>query len=143
MILPDVNMLLYAYDRGSKFHANARAWLEDVLANEQVFFSWHTITGFLRIATSPSILTNPVPLEAAVQQVSEWLELENTHLVALEKKNWPLFAKILKDSQSTGNLVMDAHLAAMAASCGAAVASTDRDFGRFDRIQLINPVSKT
>lgn len=128
---------------GSKFHANVCAWLEDVLANEQVFFSWQTITGFLRIATSPSILTNPVPLEAAVQLVSEWLELENTHLVALEKKNWPLYAKILKDSQSTGNLVMDAHLAAMAASCGAAVASTDRDFGRFDSIQLINPVSKT
>lgn len=84
-----------------------------------------------------------MPLEAAIQLVSEWLELENTHLVALEKKNWPLYAKILKDSQSTGNLVMDVHLAAMAASCGAAVASTDRDFGRFDSIQLINPVSKT
>jgi toxin-antitoxin system PIN domain toxin len=140
MILPDVNILLYAYDSGSKFHADAKSWFGQALLKDEVFFSWHTITGFLRIATNPRILTSPATLDEAVSIVESWLELENAHLVFLEKKNWPLFSKILIESQATGNLVMDAHLAAMAASCGAKLASTDRDFTRFPGIHLINPL---
>lgn len=140
MILPDVNMLLYAYDRGSKFHTAAALWLEKTLLEEEVFFSWHTITGFLRIATNPRILTNPATLDEAISIVDSWLALENTHLVFLEKKNWPLFSKILLDAQANGNLVMDAHLAATAASCGATLASTDRDFTRFSGIQFVDPI---
>ncbi len=142
MILPDVNMLLYAYDENSKFHIAAKEWLENVLLEEEVFFSWHTITGFLRIATNPRILLNPVPLADAVETVNSWLERENTHLVFLEKKNWPLFAKMLIDGQANANLVMDAHLAAMAASCGATLATTDRDFSRFKTVQVIDPISE-
>lgn len=140
MIFPDVNILLYAYDLKSPFHENSRSWLETALAEEQVFFSWHTITGFLRIVTHPNALENPAPIGKAVSIVGQWLELENTHLVFLEKKNWPLFAKMLVDGQAKGNLVMDAHLAAMAAACGAKLASTDRDFTRFPGIQFINPI---
>lgn len=140
MILPDVNMLLYAYDRGSKFNASAIVWLETVLSEEEVFFSWHTITGFLRIITHPTALANPTTIEKAVNIVDKWLELDNTHLVSLEKKNWPLFSSILIDGQATGNLVMDAHLAAMSASCGARLASTDRDFSRFSDVRTFNPL---
>lgn len=141
MILPDVNILLYAYDANSDFHDKASAWLESVLDTEQVFFSWHTTTGFLRIVTHPKSSSAPLTLDAAIEIVESWLEQENAHLVFLEKKNWPLFAKILKDGQATGNLVMDAHIAALAASCGAAVASTDRDFTRFPALQLTNPLT--
>ena len=140
MILPDVNLLIYAYDENSKFHAAAAAWLESVLSDEQVFFSWHTITGFLRIITHPSASSNPLTIEEAVGHVDEWLRLDNTHLVFLEKKNWPRFSSILIEGQATGNLVMDAHLAAMSVSCGGTLASTDRDFSRFAGIQLINPL---
>lgn len=143
MIFPDVNMLLYAYDQSSTLHTEAKQWLEETLSDSEVFFSWHTITGFLRILTHPSILKNPAPLSEAVQVVSDWLERENTHLVSFGKRNWPLFSKMLTESQATGNLVMDAHVAAMAASCGATVASTDRDFTRFSRLQFTNPLAKT
>ena len=143
MILPDVNMLLYAYDEGSKFHIAAKEWLEKVLLEDQVFFSWHTITGFLRIATNPRILSNPISLSDAVITVSSWLAPENTHLVFLEKKNWPLFAKMLVEGQASANLVMDAHLAATALSCGATLASTDLDFTRFPGIRFVNPISRT
>lgn len=143
MIFPDVNLLLYAYDVKSPFHEDARTWFESVLASEQVFFSWHTITGFIRIVTHPRALAHPAGISKAVSIVGKWLELENTHLISLEKKNWPLFAKILTEGQAFGNLVMDAHLAAMAASCGATIASTDRDFTRFPGIQFVNPISKT
>lgn len=143
MIFPDVNILLYSYDRGSKFHNEAKKWLEDNLSDNEVFFSWHTITGFLRIVTHPSILKDPAPLSEAIQRVSAWLECENTHLVSFEKRNWPLFAKTLVEGQATGNLVMDAHVAAMAVSCGATVASTDRDFTRFPGLRFIDPLAKT
>ena len=79
-------------------------------------------------------------LAQATEIVDSWLELENSHLVFLEKKNWPLFSSILIESQANGDLVMDAHLAAMAASCGAKLASTDRDFTRFPGIHFINPI---
>ena len=140
MILPDVNLLLYAYDKSSEFHLDASAWLESTLETQQVYFSWHTLTGFLRIITNPRSSKFPLPLDVAIEIVDSWLEIENSHLVSLEKKNWPLFSRLLKDAQASGNLVMDAHVAAMAASCGAKLASTDRDFTRFPGIQLVNPI---
>ena len=140
MIFPDVNLLVYAHDGTSIFHPSASNWLRSVLISDQVFFSWHSITGFLRITTNPRIFRNPITLAKAVQIVDSWLELDNTHLVFLEKKNWSLFSSILIDSQANGDLVMDAHVAAMATSCGAKLASTDRDFTRFPGIQLINPI---
>lgn len=143
MILPDINLLLYAYDRTSRFHKEAAAWLESVLNSEQVFFSWHTISGFIRIITSPKASSRPLTIDDAVEIVDSWLEQENVHLVSLEKKNWPLFSRVLKEGQATGNLVMDAHLAAMAVACGAKLASTDRDFTRFEGIQFFDPLSKS
>jgi len=140
MIFPDVNVLIYAHDRDSEFYPAAVEWLENALSDQQVFFSWHTITGFLRIITHPSALKHPATIEKAVSIVDEWLELGNIHLVSLEKKNWPLFSAALVDGQATGNLVMDAHLAAMAASCGATLATTDRDFSRFTGTRTVNPI---
>jgi uncharacterized protein len=140
MIKPDVNLLVYAHDDTSTFHRSASLWLEEVLSTEQVFFSWHTICGFLRIVTNNKIYKNPITIDQAICIVDSWLEIENTHLVSLEKRNWPLFSRMLLEGQASGNLVMDAHLAAMAASCGAKLASTDRDFMRFDGIQFVNPL---
>lgn len=140
MIYPDVNLLLYAYDEKSPFHTRALNWLEEVLSTQQVFFSWHTITGFLRLITHPAASASPLTIEKAVWHVGEWLENDNAHLVFLEKKNWPLFSSILIDSQVTGNLVMDAHVAAMAAACGADIATADRDFSRFPNSRSFNPL---
>jgi len=140
MVIPDVNILLYAYNKSSKFHSEARKWLEEALTSEEVFFSWHTITGFLRISTLPNIHSKPIPLEIAIRIVNEWLSLENTHLVLLKKKDWKKFADLLLESQAAGNLVMDAHLAATAIYCGVAVATTDRDFSRFQNLRTIDPL---
>ena len=140
MITPDVNVLVYAHDSSSKFYESAAAWLEQVLEEEQVFFSWHSICGFLRIVTNRRIYLKPMSIQQAIATVSEWLAFENTHLVSLEKKNWPLFSSMLIEGQANGDLVMDAHLAAMALSCGSKLASTDRDFMRFPNIQVINPI---
>jgi toxin-antitoxin system PIN domain toxin len=140
MIFPDVNLLLYAHDESSDFHRPSAAWLKSVLLSEQVFFSWQTITGFLRIITHPRLSSKPLSIVQAVEIVDSWLASDNAHLVTFEKKSWNLFSSILIDSQANGNLVMDAHVAAMAASCGATVATTDRDFSRFSDVRLVNPL---
>jgi toxin-antitoxin system PIN domain toxin len=141
MMMPDVNVLIYAYDKTSKYYLGASVWLERVLYEEDVFFTWHTITGFIRIITSPTVFRNPITVETAVQVVDDWLRLDNTHLVELEKKTWPIFSELLIESQSSGNLVMDAHIAAVSKLCGGAIATTDRDFRRFRGITLIDPLS--
>ncbi len=140
MIMPDVNLLLYAYDTSSEFHKRSAAWLEEILSTEEVFFSWHTLTAFIRITTHPTAMKNPMILVKAIGIVSSWLQLENTHVVGLAKKNWELYSSTLVEGQATGNLVMDAHLAALATTCGAVIATVDKDFARFSRVRTVNPI---
>ncbi len=140
MILPDVNLLVYAYDEHSPFYKGAVKWFKDLMESEQVFFSWHTITGFIRIITNPRASASPFSIAEAIVVVDEWLARDNVHLTNLDKTNWPLFSRMLTEGQASGNLVMDAHLAAMAASCGATIATTDKDFSRFPDIRTVNPL---
>lgn len=140
MIFPDVNLLIYAYDEHSPFYKVAVNWFEHVMESEQVFLSWHTITGFIRIITNPRASDDPFSIQEAIVVVDEWLARDNVHLTNLDKTSWPLFSRMLTEGQASGNLVMDAHLAAMAASCGARMATTDKDFSRFPGIQTVNPL---
>lgn len=142
MIKPDVNLLVYAYDDTSPFHNASSAWLEKVFATEEVFFTWQTVCGFLRITTNSKIFRSPMDIKTAVEIVESWLEMENSHLISLDKTNLPLFKMMLIDGQASGDLVMDAHIAAMATSCGAAVASTDRDFARFPGLRFTDPIAE-
>jgi toxin-antitoxin system PIN domain toxin len=139
MIFPDVNLLIYAYDERSPHYEVAVKWFGRVMESEQVFFSWHTITGFIRITTNPRAYDLPLSIQEVVSIVSEWLDRDNVHLVNLDKTNWPLFAGMLTEGQASGNLAMDAHLAAMSVSCGAKMATTDKDFSRFPGIQILDP----
>lgn len=142
MIMPDVNVLLYAHDESSVRHVEARAWLESVLSHEEVCFSWHTITGFLRIITNSKVYKSPATLDKALDIVDQWMALDNTHLVGLEKRNWPTFSTVLQEGQAVGNLVMDGHIAAIALAHGAKIASTDTDFSKFSSVSSFNPLKK-
>lgn len=68
MILPDVNILLYAYDADSPFHKDAKEWLEESLSgSESVAWAWHTIVGFLRIGTNPHVFKAPLTITEAIE----------------------------------------------------------------------------
>jgi uncharacterized protein len=49
---------------------------------------------------------------------------------------------MLVGGQASGNLVSDAHLAALAIEHGCALYSTDSDFSRFPRLKWRNPLVK-
>ena len=141
MILVDANLLLYAYDSSSEHHNKARICLEKVLSEPQpVRVAWVTILAFLRISTNRKIFENPFTISEATSIVQEWLEHPTLDLLHPTQRHWTILSKLLKDGQANGPLVMDAHLAALAIEHGAKLYTTDKDFSRFDDLQVVNPL---
>ena len=141
MILVDSNLLLYAFDAGSKRHVEARSWLESVLdRSEQVGLAWVALLAFIRIGTNPSALSRAFSVEEATTIVSSLLEQRNVIVLHPGERHWTLLRRLLADAQARGDLVTDAHLAALAIEHGATLCTTDRDFARFPDLRWQNPL---
>jgi len=141
VILLDANLLLYAYNQADERHANARTWLEMVLAgSEEVRLAWVTILAFLRIGTNPRAFERPLSLEEAVTHASEWLARPMVTVIEPGERHWSILSDLLPSAQAKANLVMDAHLAALAIENGATLCTTDRDFTRFHGLKLRYPL---
>lgn len=142
MILLDANVLLYAYDASSRFHSKAKPWLEATLSGtEPVGIPWPTVLAFLRIATNHRVLVRPLSIEEATATVSSWLALPHVVLPSPGEQHWQILAALLSHAQARGQLVPDAHLAALSIEHGATLATADRDFSRFDGLRTVNPVA--
>ena len=141
MTLVDVNILLYAEDSSCPHHATVRPWWDALLNNAEVGFCWHTLNGFLRIATHPKLTASPLTPDEACAKVSGWLALPTAVQVVPGVAHWTVLEKLIRDSSANGNLLMDAHLAALALENDAELASCDSDFGRFSGLRWINPLS--
>lgn len=141
MILVDVNLLLYAYDSSSKFHATSRKWWEDKLSQPQpVGLPWATILAFLRITTNPRILNSPMDITEATGHVKSWMDRPMVFIPAPTEHHWEILQNLLIESQSSANHVPDAHLAALAIEHGAILYSCDYDFGRYKNLHWKNPI---
>jgi len=117
--LLDTNLLVYAYDRGSPHHEQARAWLESSLgARETVAFTWQTLLGFLRLTTSARIMAHPRPAAEVLDLIDDWLALPISTLLHPTRRHTPVLRDLLARG-TAGNLVPDAHLAALAIEHGA------------------------
>ena len=141
MILVDANLLIYAIDADSPHHAKARPWLEDLLSGATVVgLSWIVILAFIRITTRAGILKTPLSPERAMEFVDAWLNQPYVTAVGPGDHHWPVLRNLLQMTGAAGNLVADAHLAAMAIEHGAAIYSTDHDFRRFPGVEHVNPL---
>ena len=141
MKLPDVNLLLYAYDAGSPHHQRARAWLEGELSGtETVAFTWPVLLAFLRLVTNPRVFESPLEPEDAFDVADAWLNQPTTTIVHPGDRHLALMRELLEPLGSAGNLVVDAHLAALAIEHGATLCSADGDYGRFRRLRFENPL---
>lgn len=140
MKIVDVNILIYVVSRQSDFHDLALKWWTMALrGNEPVGLCWHSLVGFTRIMTSSRIFPQPVPLDQCVDRIDAWLEHPNIRLVQQTKNHWTTLRSLLFDHKVKGNLVADAHLAALAISQGATLVSFDTDFSRFAHLRWENP----
>ena len=137
----DLNLLLYAVNRDSPRHADAKTWLEETLSgDEHVGLPWAVILGFIRLSTNPRVLPNPITTEQAVAVVDSWLALPAVSPLDPGAEHWRTFRELLLHAGAAGNLTTDAHLAALAIEHGAELCSTDADFARFPRLRLSNPL---
>lgn len=143
MKVVDLNLLLYAVNRDSPRHTDARAWLEATLSGEEtVALPWVVLLGFIRIATSRRILPNPITIDEAISVVDGWLAQPPVVALSPGDEHWAILSGLLTEAGSAGNLATDAHLAALALEHGAELCSTDADFARFPRLRWVNPLAR-
>ena len=141
MILPDVNVLIHAYNTRALHHEAARAWWEQALTLPRpIGLSWMTILGFLRIVTRPGALVTPLPHGEAIRRIRGWLGAPGIQIVTPGEKHAEILFGLLDSVGVAGNLTTDAHLAALAIEYQAEIASTDTDFARFPGLRWFNPV---
>lgn len=141
MILPDANLLLYAYDQSSPFHPKAAAWFEDIMSRPgPVILLPAVVFGFVRISTHPRIFTSPLSVAEASAHVRSWLGRKQVRLhdMLLEDVNAAL--SLLESAGTAGNLTTDAQIAAVALRLDAEVHTADLDFGRFAGVRFSNPL---
>lgn len=145
MIVPDVNLLIYAYNDQAPKHADAKKWWESALNNERehVGLPWIVINGFLRLMTHPRVLTRPMPATEATGRVREWFEQPTVHILEPGKNFAQTFLGYLDDLGTAGNLTTDAYIAAIAREHCAEVHSNDTDFARFKGLRWKNPLTHT
>ena len=142
MILVDANLLLYAEDQLSPYHDAARKWWDAQLSGvSPVCLAWTVLCAFIRIGTNPRVFEHPLSLGQAISRVQSWLDQPCTRLIYPTERHWVVFKEMLTGGKAVANLVMDAHLAALAIEHGCELISTDTDFSRFPRLKWRNPLA--
>lgn len=142
MILPDVNLLLYAYDSESPFHVKSAAWLSKCLSgSEPIGFCPAVLFAFIRIGTSPRAFTHPMTIRKAAAHVHEWMEQPVSQLVEMEHHDIKQALALLVDAGTGGNLTTDAQIAAIALRLRAVVHTADTDYARFPQVRWLNPLT--
>lgn len=141
MIVPDVNLLVYAYNRAAPEHIHAKAWWEECLnGRTPVALPWITIGGYLRLMTSPRVLAQPLRVDLATSHVREWLEQPSVLLLHPGDRFMGLFLEFLDQLGAGGTMTTDAQLAALAIEHQAELHSNDGDFSRFPGLRWRNPL---
>lgn len=141
MIVPDLNLLVYAYADQAPLHAKARPWWEQaVRSRREIGMPWAVSLGFVRLMTHPAVLTTPMKPDEAISVVSGWYERSNVHVLDPGPRHLALLGSLLRDAGVAGNLTTDAHLAALAIEHGCELHSNDSDFGRFSGLRWVNPL---
>ena len=138
----DVNILLFASDRGSPLHIKAAALLQKTVAGSEVFcIAWLTAMGYLRMATHPSIFAKPLSPNEAAANVQALLAVPHCRALGEDEGVWSAYQQVAQGLAVRGKLVPDAHLAAVLRQHGVVKLYThDKDFWKFDFLQVIDPM---
>jgi uncharacterized protein len=139
--LLDLNLLLYAIDSDASAHERARIWLEEILSGtEAIGFAWTVLLGFARLSTNPRIYERPLTSREALDLIDDWLAQPVAKVVEPTVRHATILRELLEPLGIGGNLVSDAHLAALAIEHGAELCSRDNDFARFSGVRWVDPL---
>ena len=143
MILPDVNILVYAFRADAGNHAAMRRWLEQAISSDEPYgLSDLVLSGFARVVTHPRIFREPTPLGRALEFAEALRGRENCVPVAPGPRHWEIFEGLCRSGRAHGNLVPDAYLAALAIESGCEWITTDRDYARFPGLRWRHPLER-
>jgi uncharacterized protein len=138
MKTPDVNVLLYAVNVDSPQHEAARTWLEGAFVEASgVGFCWAVLVGFVRLSTRGGILREPLTLDESLDLMNRWLDHPAARLLAPTERHAAVLSALLLGRGRGGNVVSDAHIAAIAIEHGAELGTFDRDFERFAGLRMV------
>ena len=140
MNLVDANVLLYAVNRDASHHEEARRWLDHALSGrDTVGFSWIALLAFLRLATRIGLFPAPLSAGEALDRVDAWLAAPSAVVLEPTADHAQIVRRLLEESGTGGNLVNDAHLAALAIEHRCGIVSFDNDFSRFSGVRWSAP----
>jgi uncharacterized protein len=141
MIVPDLNLVVYAYNRDAPHHGAARSWWEGLLNSTQpVAIPWVVVLGFIRLMTHRAVLLTPLPPSDAMALVRAWFARDNVEHLDPGPQHLDVLDRLLSTVGTAGNLTTDAHLAALAIEHQCELHSNDNDFARFPGLRWRNPL---
>lgn len=141
MIIPDINLLLYAEIDAHPLHAAARRWWEDALSGDrQVGLAPVCLFGFLRLSTSRRVFADPLDVGQAIGRVERWLDQPNVVTLAPGHAHLRTALRLLRKVGTAANLTTDVQIAAHAIEMNGEVHSNDGDFVRFEGLRWVNPL---
>ncbi len=142
MILLDTNLLLYAGASDGPLQARVRDWLDQQLNDgSRVGMPWHSLLGFVRLATNPRLFADPPTPAVAWKQVRRWLDAPNVWIPNPTDRHAEILERLLGHPTVGTAAVMDAHLAALAVEHGLVLCSADTGFARYSDLRWFNPLS--
>lgn len=140
MKVVDANVLLYAVDRGAEHHTASKTWIDRTLSgHESVVLPWICLLAFVRISTHPAVYDRPLTPQQALDVVDVWLHAPVATTAEPDRDHVERLRAMLAATGRGGNLVNDAHLAAIARQHRATVITFDSDFGRFPGVRWEQP----
>lgn len=140
MKIVDANVLLYAVNSASDHHRASRRWLDGALSgSDAVGFAWVPLLAFVRLVTRQGLFPSPLGPEEAIGHVADWLGAPTAVAIGPTPRHVEILARMLATVGTGGNLVNDAHLAALAVEHRGSVVSYDSDFGRFPAVRWDRP----
>ena len=143
MIVPDLNLLMYAEIDAFSQHIRAREWFEGVMNGErQVGIAPVVLFGFIRLATNRRVLIDPLPIQDAIERVQRWLQQPHVVLLIPGIHHLETAFRLLSGLGTGGNLTTDVQIGAHAVEYQGEVYSNDGDFGRFEGVRWVNPLQE-
>jgi uncharacterized protein len=140
MILPDVNVLVYAFRNDDSHHAVSKAWLDTVVAGETRFAVSHlSLSSLVRIATNPRVYKEPSTLDDAFGFCEDLLRQPHCQTVEPGERHWSIFQRLCTETDTRGPRVTDAWFAALAIEHGCTWITYDRDYARFPGLDWRQP----
>ncbi|MFO1467625.1 MAG: type II toxin-antitoxin system VapC family toxin [Steroidobacteraceae bacterium] len=140
MILPDVNVLIYAFRSDAQDHQRYKAWLESTVNGSAAYgVSPQVLASVVRICTHPRIFARPSSCSDAFAFCNALLSQPNATALVPGARHWSIFEVLCRQCAATGNLVQDAWFAALAIESGSEWITTDRDYARFEGLKWRTP----